>query len=76
MGMRDVVVLVQRGTETTTPAFALLGTPAAAEGMIDCTALASWLERGEATVIDLAPSPQYRRGHIPGAWFCDPLAAR
>ena len=69
MGMRDVVVLVQRGTETTTPAFALLGTPAAAEGMIDCTALASWLERGEATVIDLAPSPQYRRGHIPGAWF-------
>jgi len=69
MGMRDVVVLVERGTETTTPAFALLGTPAAAEDMIDCTALASWLERGEATVIDLAPSPQYRRGHIPGAWF-------
>jgi rhodanese-related sulfurtransferase len=69
MGMRDVAVLVERGTETTTPAFALFGTPAAAEDMIDCTALASWLERGEATVIDLAPSPQYRRGHIPGAWF-------
>ena len=69
MGMRDVVVLVERGTETTTPAFALLGTLATAEQRIGCTALASWLERGEATVIDLAPSPQYRRGHIPGTWF-------
>jgi rhodanese-related sulfurtransferase len=69
MGMRDVVVLVERGTETTTPAFALLGVPAAAEKAIDCAALATWLERGEATVIDLASSPQYRRGHIPGAWF-------
>jgi len=27
------------------------------------------LERGDAIVIDLAPSPQYRKGHIPGAWF-------
>jgi 3-mercaptopyruvate sulfurtransferase SseA len=27
------------------------------------------LERGETTVIDLASSPQYRKGHIPGAWF-------
>jgi rhodanese-related sulfurtransferase len=22
-----------------------------------------------AVVVDLAPSPQYRKGHIPGAWF-------
>jgi len=69
MGVRDVVVLVERGTETTTPAFPLLGKPAAAEETIDCTALATLLDHGEATVIDLAPSPQYRRGHIPGAWF-------
>lgn len=25
--------------------------------------------QGEVTIIDLAPSPHYRRGHIPGAWF-------
>jgi rhodanese-related sulfurtransferase len=69
MGMRNVVVLVERGTGTTPPAFALLGTPATAEQAIDCTTLATWLERGEVTVIDLAQSPQYRKGHIPGAWF-------
>jgi rhodanese-related sulfurtransferase len=69
MGMRDVVVLVERGTETTPPAFALLGTCATTEQKIDCSMLATWLERGEATVIDLAPSPQYRKGHIPSAWF-------
>jgi len=27
------------------------------------------LENGEAAVIDLARSPRYRAGHIPGAWF-------
>src|SRR5215510_9865494 len=69
MGMRDVVVLVERGTETAPPAFAILGTPATAEKRIDCTTLATLLERDETTVIDLAPSPQYRKGHIPGAWF-------
>jgi rhodanese-related sulfurtransferase len=69
MGMRDVVVLVERGTETTRPAFALLGALAPAEKQIDCATLATLIERGEATVIDLALSPQYRNGHIPGAWF-------
>jgi rhodanese-related sulfurtransferase len=69
MGLRDIVVLVERGTETKPPDFAILGTPATAEKAIDCTALATLLERGEATVIDLAPSPQYRKGHIPGSWF-------
>ncbi|WP_312166071.1 rhodanese-like domain-containing protein [Phenylobacterium sp.] len=27
------------------------------------------LERQDVTVLDLAPSPAHRRGHIPGAWF-------
>ncbi|KAF1044492.1 rhodanese-like domain-containing protein [Xylophilus sp.] len=31
--------------------------------------LAEALERGEAEVIDLAPSPRYEAGHIPGAAF-------
>jgi rhodanese-related sulfurtransferase len=69
MGLRDVVVLVERGTEMAPPTFGLLGKLATAEQSIDCRTLATWLERGEATVIDLAPSPQYRKGHIPGAWF-------
>src|SRR5262245_6797911 len=69
MGMRDVLILVGRGTETSPPAFPLLGTPATAEKAIDPTALATLFERGGATVIDLAPSPQYRKGHIPSAWF-------
>jgi rhodanese-related sulfurtransferase len=69
MGMRDVVVLVERGMETESPAFAILGMLAPTEKAIDCRALATMLEHGEATVIDLAPSPQYRKGHIPDAWF-------
>jgi len=31
--------------------------------------LAGQVELGAVTVIDLAPSPGHRRGHIPGAWF-------
>jgi rhodanese-related sulfurtransferase len=69
MGVRDVVVLVEPGTETKPPDFAILGTPATKEKGINCTALATLLKRSGATVIDLAPSPQYRKGHIPGAWF-------
>jgi rhodanese-related sulfurtransferase len=69
MGMSNVVVLVEHGSEIAPPAFTLLGKLATAEQTIDCRALATGLERGEATVIDLAPSPQYRKGHIPGAWF-------
>jgi rhodanese-related sulfurtransferase len=69
MGVRDVYVLAERGTETTPPAFPVLGTPAPTQAQIDSAALATLLERGEATVIDLTPSPQYRKGHIPGAWF-------
>jgi rhodanese-related sulfurtransferase len=69
MGLRDVYVLAARGAETAQPTFPFLGAPAPAQAQIDCTALATLFERGEATVIDLAASPQYRQGHIPGAWF-------
>jgi len=31
--------------------------------------LAQRLARRDVTLIDLAPSPLHRRGHIPGAWF-------
>jgi len=32
-------------------------------------ALKELLDRDEAAVVDLAPSPAYEAGHIPGAWF-------
>jgi rhodanese-related sulfurtransferase len=32
-------------------------------------ALTELLDRGEATVVDLAPSLAYEAGHVPGAWF-------
>jgi rhodanese-related sulfurtransferase/predicted metal-dependent enzyme (double-stranded beta helix superfamily) len=31
--------------------------------------LDAMLAKGEASVVDLAPSLEYERGHIPGAWF-------
>ena len=31
--------------------------------------LKALIDRGEATVVDLAPSIAYEAGHIPGAWF-------
>jgi len=36
---------------------------------IEAAALLVELQSGLAIVIDLAPSPAYHRGHIPGAWF-------
>jgi rhodanese-related sulfurtransferase len=36
---------------------------------ITAEALGAALERGEAVVLDLAQSPAFTRGHIPGAWF-------
>src|SRR5215510_11431143 len=69
MGWREVFVLPEKGDETGSPARTVLGTPAGDEMEIDSAALATLLERDETTVIDLAPSPQYRKGHIPGAWF-------
>lgn len=31
--------------------------------------LAQWLAEGETTVIDFAPSAQFIKGHVPGAWW-------
>lgn len=43
--------------------------PASAPPLVSAGDLAVLLRRGEAEVIDLAPSPVHVRGHIPGAWF-------
>jgi rhodanese-related sulfurtransferase len=69
MGWRDVFVLAEAGTETGWPAAPVLGLGARRELRLDAAALAALLARAEATVVDLALSRDYRRGHIPGAWF-------
>src|SRR5258708_26078622 len=35
---------------------------------VSTAALKTMLDRGEAAVVDLAPSITYETGHIPGAW--------
>jgi rhodanese-related sulfurtransferase len=69
MGWRDVFVLAEKGDEKGFPAAPVLGHAAAIEHTIDAAALAKLLKAGKATVVDLSPSPAYRKGHIPGAWF-------
>ncbi len=65
MGWKDVAVLPEAGTESGTPASPLLATPTA-DAAIDASKV---LEIDDVTVIDLSRSPDYRKGHIPGAWF-------
>ena len=64
MGWQEVHVLPQAGTEKGWPAPVLLGTPSP-RSVEPSAAIAI----DDVTVIDLSPSPRYRRGHIPGAWF-------
>jgi len=69
MGWRDVFVLAEPGSETVKPGSPILGDLAPAERIIDCATLAGLLQREQATVIDLSLSTNYRKAHIPGAWF-------
>ncbi len=65
MGWKDVAVLPEAGSETGTPASPLLAAPPT-DAAIDASKV---LEIDDVTVIDLSSSPNYRKGHIPGAWF-------
>ena len=69
MGWSDVFVLAETGTETGWPAAPVLGLGPRPKLRIDAAALAALKARGDATVVDLSLSRDYRRGHIPGAWF-------
>lgn len=68
MGWQDVFVLPEAGSEIGRPTDVILGAPPP-EAAIDCAQLSALLANDSATIIDLASSPHYRRGHIPGAWF-------
>ncbi len=65
MGWKDVAVLPEAGNETGAPATPLLAA-LPEDSAIDASKV---LEIDDVTVIDLSPSPNYRKGHIPGAWF-------
>jgi len=69
MGWREVFVLAETGGEIGWPPAPVLGSVAPMDMTIDVPGLAALLKDGKATVIDLSPSPTYRKGHIPGAWF-------
>ena len=69
MGWKDVFILAEAGTEAGVPPAPVLGVEPPATSRIDCEKLAALLKRDAATVIDLSLSPNYRNGHIPGAWF-------
>jgi rhodanese-related sulfurtransferase len=48
---------------------AVLGLDSAHPPEMDAATLAAALKLGKALVVDLATSPHYKSGHIPGAWF-------
>ena len=65
MGWKDVAVLPEAGTEKGQPADVVLGAPPADTSVEFSDVLAI----DDVTIIDLSRSPDYRKGHIPGAWF-------
>jgi rhodanese-related sulfurtransferase len=69
MGWNDVFVLAEAGRETGWPPAAILGPAPLEELRIDCAGLAALIARSDATVVDLSLSRDYRKAHIPGAWF-------
>ena len=69
MGWKDVFVLVETGAETGWPETPLVGAKPPPELRIGAEGLAEALARNDATVVDLSLSRDYRRSHIPGAWF-------
>ncbi len=69
MGWRDVFMLAASGAEAGWPTAPVLETETLPNAAIDSAALNTLLSRDEATVVDLSPSRDYLRAHIPGAWF-------
>ena len=69
MGWKDVFALAASGTEAGWPTPPLLGTAEEPRARLDPAALAALIERREATVIDLSLSRDYKKAHIPRAWF-------
>ena len=69
MGWRDVFVLAGSGNERVRPLAPVLGPAVPSELAIEVRELSGLVANDHVTVVDLALSPAYRRGHIPGAWY-------
>jgi rhodanese-related sulfurtransferase len=69
MGWRDVFVLAEAGTETGRPATPILKTDISNDAAIELNAFGELFASHAATVVDLSPSRDYLKEHIPGAWF-------
>lgn len=76
MGWDDVSVIRLEeldGERVTGPHEPLaLGLESATAEMVSAADLKSLMDDGAAALIDLEYSKQYRKGHIPGAWFATP----
>jgi rhodanese-related sulfurtransferase len=69
MGWEDVFVLAEGGDEKDEPRTPVLGPPPPREAAMTGADLARLLHANAATLVDLSLSRNYRRAHIPGAWF-------
>src|SRR5262249_12866612 len=69
MGWRDVFVLIASGTEKGSSPGPILGPAPRSERAMEPRELSNLVAKNHATVVDLSTSPNYRKGHIPGAWF-------
>jgi len=69
MGWHDIYVLAETGNDKGAGVPAVLGAVAPMELTLDTAALSALLRNDAATVVDLSLSTNYRKGHIPGAWF-------
>jgi rhodanese-related sulfurtransferase len=60
-----------RGVELTTGSYkpAILGLSKQTPPVVDAVELSEMLKTNGATVVDVADSSSYLKGHIPGAWF-------
>lgn len=69
MGFRDVFILTATGSEREAPRAPVLADEPATDLTLGTEQLAAMLARDEAVVVDLSPSREYLKGHIPRAWF-------
>ena len=71
MGFRDVFTIVPDDRDHLSGGSyeKILAPDPPRESAIESDELSKLLARNEATVIDLSLSPNYRKEHIPGAWF-------
>jgi rhodanese-related sulfurtransferase len=69
MGWTEAVVLAEAGGERGWATAPVLGPAPSPQLHIDCAGLARLIARNEATIVDLSLSREYRKAHIPGAWF-------